>query len=108
MTWIKLNWRWVLACVITVFAVIASLGLYLLRKSGEAKRLRAALAISRARAKTQGLQNSLNKNKTKLDRNEEETKDLEKRLKASKEKLREKIDTYDSLDLAKEFKKRGY
>lgn len=106
--WCKANWRWLLACCITILGGAAAIALYIMRKGAEARRLQAAIAISRARAKVEGLEAVTTKNDSKLSDLDSKTVKLDAELAAARKDLEERIERYNAIDIAEEFKKRGY
>ena len=111
MTWWRRHWRWMLALGLTVVVGIIILVLLLVRKSKQAEKLMAQMALKRAAAKVAGMEAEKAARVVELGKNKEAADVLDKEIADGKRAAVAtvaKVDSMSDADVASEFKGLGY
>lgn len=111
MTWLRQNWRWLLALVASLGGGIAALFWYALNKRKQAEKLRSQLAVLRAVAQVKGLKADKEKRRAQLVRNTAERDKISQALADAKRRAvsaTADVSKMDDLQVAVAFKELGY
>ena len=111
MSWLRKQWRYLLALGICAAGLLTLLVLYALRKRNESAALRAQMQLLLAATKVQGLQADRKARKAQLDANAEEAKKLDQQIRDARRSAVatvQSVDAMSDVDIANAFKKLGY
>lgn len=111
MSWLRRNWRSILAVIVTVFGLGALFLLYVMRKRAEVEQLRTELGLMNASMKVAGLEADRQARTKELAENLTEAAALDERIAAAKRSTLEIVQSTKGLsdaEVAEAFKRLGY
>lgn len=111
MAWLRRNWRWLLAVIVSVGGAFFILLLLALKKKTEAKRLQTQLSVMRAVAEVTGLKADKAARREALAQNGVESCRINKALAEAKRKAvaaTQDVAEMDDLQIAIRFRELGY